>query len=134
MDMQTSFLQGFRLLDGGEVLALKTQLASGTTGIAANPVGTQLSAVPLTAYVNEITAGVLNASVMLPAAVPGLSIVVINDGPNTIQVFTNPYNPQTGMADTIVAAGAVTTSNVATVASGAVARFYAISYGRWKAA
>ena len=133
MDLQTSFVSGYRLIDGGETLSLKNAVESATTGIVPNPAGAQATAVPLTAHINEITSAVLNAAVMLPAAVPGLSVVVVNDSAVTIQVFANPANPNNNMqGDTIVGAGVLTTANVTTIATGVTARFYAMSLNRWK--
>jgi len=49
--------------------------------------GLQNDATPLTAEINRVTTAVLNASVVLPAALAGLKLYVINDSGADIQIY-----------------------------------------------
>lgn len=72
---------------------------SAADALTANPGGSQASALALTAEVNTITTVATAAdSVKLPAAYPGLTIVVINTGSNPMQVFGTGADTINGVA------------------------------------
>src|SRR5437899_2224040 len=57
-------------------------------GITAKAGGTQAAATPLTGAINKIsTVASAQDSVRLPASIPGMAVVVINDGAQPLQVF-----------------------------------------------
>ena len=63
-------------------------LLSVTTGIIAFATGGQVSATPLTTSINQIsTVGTIGDSVVLPSAVAGMRISIINTGANACDVF-----------------------------------------------
>lgn len=61
---------------------------SATDGITAHAGGGQASAVALTTEVNRVTTvATAGDSVKLPASAPGLTVIVINHGANSLQVY-----------------------------------------------
>jgi len=107
MPVPNTFDPGFRLLDASLVNANFTALATGTVpftnitlapngfffessadGITAFAGGGQAGAFALTAETNRVTVvATAGDSVKLPLSVPGLTIMVINHGAATMQVF-----------------------------------------------
>ena len=58
--------------------------------ITANPGGGQAGAFQLTRQNNRVTAvATAGDSIMLPPALPGLEVIVVNHGANSMQVFGN---------------------------------------------
>lgn len=101
----TSFQAGLRLIDGGELLQMANLLFGVETGIVATAGGGQARARPLTRANNQILTVATNGdSVMLPQAIPGLTIFIDNIGAANLQVYGQPTNPVTGVGDTIAAA------------------------------
>lgn len=95
-----------------------------TDGIIASVVQTQAGATALTNRINEVaTVASTNDAVVLPAAVGGRSVIVINNGANTLQVF-----PASGDA---INGGAVDAST--TIASGNNINFVAYNNTTWEA-
>ncbi len=96
----TPFLPGPRLINGTD---LNTQfnypkLAS-ETSITAFAGGGKASAYQLTAMLNRVTTVATAAdSVKLPAAMPGLDVVLINAGANAMQVFGQGSDTINGVA------------------------------------
>lgn len=131
-----SFIPGSRLVDGGECLALANLSLSSKSGLVAFAGGGQTNATPMTAAINEFaTVASANDSGMLPIGLPGLTVNVINDGAQSLQVYGVALNPNTGVGDTIAAHGSVNQTATATgvaVASGGAATFYCFAPGKWK--
>jgi len=91
-------------------------------GITAHAGGGQGSATPLPAMINRVTTVATTAdSVLLPASAPGMQIMVVNAGANSMNVF-----PATG--DAINALGANTAYAVAATK---VVEFYCTNAGQW---
>ena len=116
---------------------------SAQAGIIAEAGGTQALATQLPAVVNRVdtVAGAADG-VMLPSAVPGAIVFVINGTATSMQVFGQPSNdanplqtPGTSVGDTITAPGSSTPTASATGnAQGAhVPAIYVCSVvGNWK--
>jgi hypothetical protein len=137
MALFTSFIPGQRLIDGGEASELASALLSSASGVTASATTGQATATQLTGYINEVsTVGGAAASVMLPVAIPGKSVWVINDqGTNSMQVFGQVYNPNTGVGDTIAAhnsASQTATGTGVALAANGIACYVCFSAGKWK--
>src|ERR1700722_17848521 len=75
-----SFIPGKRLIDGSDLLTLVKMDFSAKSGLVALAGGGQAGATVLSAYINEVgTVATTNDSVGLPLAIPGTSVIVIND-------------------------------------------------------
>lgn len=91
-------------------------------GITAKAGGGQGSATPLPAMINRITVvATIADSVLLPAAVPGLQLMVVNAAANSANVFPNG-------TDAINALGA---SAAFALAAAKVCEFYCTNAGQW---
>ena len=129
---------GPTLIDGGDLQQLLKLLASSATGLTARAGGGQANALPLQATYNEIdTVATGNDSVMLPVAIPGLSIYINNAAAaNSLQVFGQVQNPQNGNAgDTIAPHNSSTQAATGTgvaQAAGAAALYVCTTLGQWK--
>lgn len=98
---------------------LQTMLA--VSGITAHSGGGQANATPLPAMINRVTTvAAAGDSVLLPAAVPGLQIMVVN------ATATNSMNVYPNGSDVINAA-----ATVFAVAATKVAEFYCTNAGQW---
>ena len=83
-DVSSLALKGLGLAPGGLFAE------SFTDGIVAATTLTQAAAVQLVSEINRITtSSVSGAGVMLPASIPGLTIMIINHGANPVQVYGN---------------------------------------------
>lgn len=71
-----------------------TSIADALTAVGTN----RATALVLTAQTNRITSAAASTGVVLPAGVPGQSIVVINDGANAIKVYGNGSDVIDGVA------------------------------------
>lgn len=91
-------------------------------GLTAHAGGGKASALALTAIINRVSVAASPAdSVLLPAAIAGMSITIINDGVSSIQVF----GAGTDTVDSIV-----TTTGVA-MAAAKRATFFCTTTGAW---
>lgn len=135
---QFNFVSGLRLISGGDLIQLVNLLYFTESGLTAGAGGTQALALPLPAVsVAEIsTVASANDSILLPPAVIGLEVTLINDGANSMQVFGVPSNPNNaGAGDTIAAANSTAQQATATgVAHASAASFTYICFaaGKWK--
>jgi hypothetical protein len=132
-----SFIPGKRLIDGSDLLTMAKLQFSYKSGIVALAGGGQAGATPLPAFINEVSTVVTNAdSVMLPAGIPGLAVVVINDGASTLQVYGVPANPNNGgTGDTIAPNTSVAQAATGTGVSQATVKasiYYCFAPGKWK--
>jgi hypothetical protein len=133
----SSFVPGSRLVDGGDCLNLVKLQISAVNGITALAGGGQVGATPLTAYLNEVTGAGAGGtdSVMLPLGLPGLEVTVINDSGQSIQVFGQTLNPNTGLGDTIAPHNSIVQTASATgvtLANAASAVYSCFAPGKWK--
>lgn len=136
VDYFSSFTPGFRLVDGGQLATMVKLQYSATSGLTALAGGGQPGATLLSAAINEIsTVATTGDSVMLPLGLPGMAVIAINDGANTMQVYGQATNPNTGVGDTIAANNSTTqaaTTTGVSQASAKVASYLCFAAGKWK--
>lgn len=109
-------------VDAGFGSAGQLQTMLSVSGLTAHAGGGQGSATPLPAMINRVTTVASIAdSVVLPASQPGLQIMVVNAGANSMNVF--PLG-----TDQINALGA---STAFAVAATKVCEFYCTNSGQW---
>jgi hypothetical protein len=128
---------GFQLVDG----AWLTGLAGGANqlyaaGLNAPNANSQSTATPIpaTTALIEVDSSVANGSLVLPAAVAGSQITVINNTSNALSIYANTrVNQFTGSLDTINQTGSNTTAFAVTASGGAlpVAIFTSAKNGLW---
>lgn len=123
----TSFVPGYRLVDGEDLQTMSDLLFSTKQGVAGGT--NQMNAVPLEAYMSQVTSG---GTVVLPPGLPGRNLIVMNDTASAIQVYPSPHNPLTGAPDTVAASGGSTQTGVASQAAGVAAEYYCFAPGLWK--
>lgn len=115
LDLFPSFQPGERLVNGGELQQQANLLFSAKTGITALAGGGQAGATVLGARFNRVDTCVTNSdSVMLPQAVPGRKCYVYNNTGQTLAVFGQAQNPNTGVGDTVAAFNSNTQQPTAT--------------------
>src|SRR5215467_12162257 len=115
--MPSLITPGFRLVDAGELYAFLSSLYNTGTVTAAGT--TAANATRMRYGVNDITVGTANQGVMLPPALPGKEVLVINDTAASIIVYglTGRTN------DTITPNGSVTPAASVTLTTAQVATF-----------
>ncbi len=129
---------GKQIPDNADLLALVKQCFGTVSGITATPAGTQLNSLLMQGAINQITvSGAGNAdSVLLPFALPGAMVEIVNDSANTILVFDQAANPANGNAGDVIvpynSAAANATGTSIAVATAKVAYFMCTVLGRWK--
>ena len=123
----TSFIPGYRLVDGEDLQTMSDLLFSSKHGIQGGT--SEATAVPLDTFISQVTAG---GTVVLPPGLPGRYLMVTNDTAAAIQIYGSPYNPLTGSADTIAGSGNSTQQVVASQAAGTAAEYFCFSPGLWK--
>ncbi|HKU51981.1 MAG TPA: hypothetical protein VJQ25_05910 [Nitrospira sp.] len=133
----TSFIPGFRLIDGGQLKSMAEQLFSYQTGIASIVDGTYLTSTPLTAQYSVVTTSTSSNTdgVTLPFAIPGREVWVENRTANTITVFGAGANPITGTTDGIIpnASTSATAGNTGVTQATAIMAVYKCAVaGTWK--
>lgn len=129
-----SFQKGLRLIDGGDLQQLVQNTASGNAGITAHAGGGQASAVLLQASINRVETVASGAdSVMLPPAIAGREVCVVNAGANALAVFPYILNPFTGVADTQAPNnGSGQVGTAFSLAAGNTGFFVCPTPGQWK--
>lgn len=128
---------GQGLAYGQDEATLLQLLFSTDADVTAAAGGGQAAATPLTAAINVVaTVGAAAASVMLPPALPGLQVQVINgQATNSMQVFGQATNANTGVGDTIIphgAAAAAATAVGVPHAASLAGEYTCVSPGVWK--
>lgn len=130
-----SFVQGERLIDGRDLLNLAGLVTSVQAGLTALAGGGATTTVICNRFINEVSVcATNNDSVILPQALPGRTINIINDGAATLAIFPLQLNPATGVADAIIASGSAASGASVTQATTVTAAYYCISPGVWKQA
>jgi hypothetical protein len=130
-----SFVQGERLIDGRDLLNLAGLMTSSQFGLTALAGGGATTTVICNRFINEVSVCATNGdSVILPQAIPGRTINIINDGAATLAVFPLQSNPATGVADAIIPSGSAASTTSANQLTTATAAYYCISPGIWKQA
>jgi len=128
---------GYGLPNLGELYALAASDSTAGLPLTAHAGGGQGAATPLTNYINTVAVvGTAADSVLLPLALPGASVVVINNAALACQVFGQATNPNTGVGDTIAphgsAAQAATATGVTQAGAGLTAIYFCFAAGQWK--
>lgn len=128
IDVFTSFQEpGYRLVDASDLEAITQLLFSTREGIQG---GTgQADAYPLQQFISNIADG---TSVMLPIGQPGRYVMVNNDSAAGIQVYAQPYNPLTGLADSVADAANSTQQVMIMQPAGSIAEYICFAPGLWK--
>lgn len=135
LDLFTSFISGFRMVDGGQLQQLISLLFSVESDIVASTTQTQAGARQLAAAINDVGTANANDAVRLPIAILGKPVGIINGTANTIKVFGVAINPITGIGDTIVPFNSTTPAATATGVTQATAKadiYYCFRPGIWK--
>jgi hypothetical protein len=123
----TSFMPGYRLVDGEDLLTMGNLLFSSQDAIDAG--SSQQNAVPLDTFISQVTDG---NTVVLPPGLPGRYLFVMNDSPNELQVYGSTYNLLTGTPDTVAGSASSTQSIMANQAAGTAAEYMCFAPGMWK--
>lgn len=137
VDQFTSFISGLRLVDGGQLKSLADSTLGGQGSITALAGGGLVAATPkLRLGINQVSVCVTNDdSVALPLAIPGSTVVLINDGAASCKAWPNAANPNNGgVADTIVPYSSVTPGTSADTATADSSIFWCGKTGVWKQA
>lgn len=93
------FIPGFRLVDGSDLNQFVTCVGSTKSGIVAHAGGGRASATALGSAINQIsTVATAADSVVLPPALAGNQMLVINNGAAAAQVFANGSDTIDGTA------------------------------------
>lgn len=109
-------------VDESDITSTFKDMTSALSGIVAFPTGGQVGATLLAHSINRVTTvATLGDSVRLPAALPGMSLVVTNRGAASMNVF-----PATG--DTI---NALAANAALAVAVGTTVNFTCAQAGAW---
>lgn len=137
IDQFTSFIPGFRLVDGDELKLLANLVARARGGIVATPSGTQANSIQLGIGLNSVDTVATGADgVVLPLAIPGATCRLLNNTANAMQVFGNPSNPNNaGAGDTIALQGSgtyVATATGVSHAANSIAVYACVKMGQWK--
>lgn len=136
LQMFTSFIPGYRQIDGGELQTMAQMLLSAKSGIVAFAGGGQSSATRLTAAMNLVeTVASAADSVMLPQAIPGTRVYINNATATSMQVFGMASNPNTGVGDTIAATNSNTQQATATgvaQTTTTMMQYSCMKAGQWK--
>jgi hypothetical protein len=125
---------GVQMIDSSDIKLIVSQTRSGQTGITALAGGGATGAPLLGAAINQIsTVGTTNDSVLLPMALTGALVRVINAGANTLRVYAQTSNPNNnGVADGIVALAGGAAGTFTAVPANAVGEFWCPALGQWK--
>ena len=122
--MASGFMQRFKGKINAAVIYLSGQFyVSATDGMTAHAGGGQANAVPLPTLFNRVTTvGSANDSVLLPPAIAGIEVLVVNAAAaNSMNVF-----PSTGDAINALAANAAFA-----VAANKTCTFFCVKTGVW---
>jgi len=114
---------GRHLMDGETLNIISALVGSNAAALTAFAGGGRAGAFQIvTAYAQFSTVASGNDSCVLPKSVPGMSIVIQNDGANSMQVFANGSDTINGTAGATGVA----------LASGATAMYQCVVAGQWK--
>ena len=126
---------GKRLVGGETLSAIVKQAASGLGGITALAGGGSSNTIQLNNYINEITVcATNNDSVMLPLALAGNEVTIINSGAANLRVYAQLSNAAnaSSAADVIVALAGGAGVGFVTISPAAFSVFSCGTAGRWK--
>jgi len=129
-----SLQPGLHLIDGQDVQQIVNQNNSGQGNLTAKAGGGLNGAVPASAYINEFTVvASANDSCVLPPAISGIEVTVINSGAQNLRVYANGANvANAGAADGIVPLAGGATQPYVTIAPAGCGVFSCPVVGRWK--
>src|ERR1700753_3431115 len=126
---------GQQLIDGQDILTLNQLSNSGKGGLTALAGGGLSAATPLApAYINEFTVvASANDSCVVPPAIAGLEVTIINSGAQNLRVYCQNSNPGNGgAADTIIPEAGGAGVAFITVSAAGIAVLSCAMVGRWK--
>src|SRR5215471_10002254 len=148
----TSFLPGFRLIDGTDLFDMSHLLFSAKENIRANGsagsshiagnwgtavwglatwggTGVAPGTVPLQTYISQITDA---TSVLLPPGIPGRYVQVINDTASSLEILPWTFNPLVEGPDTIAPAGSSLQAASVYQPPSEIAEYICFAAGLWK--
>lgn len=130
----TSFINGLRLVDGGELLKMAKLNFDYNDNLVALAGGAVVGATPIKSGSNRVvTCASANDSLLLPTAIPFKIVWLTNDGAQSARVFPNQSNPNNGnIADTIAPHNTSVYGASVDVAAAAVSGFLCVALGKWK--
>lgn len=118
----TSFIPGFRLIDGEDLETMAKFLLSAREGVQGGD--SQEDATPLQTFISQVVSG---DCVVLPPGLSGRYMWVFNDSATPLQVYATSPNPLTGYADEIDG------DIMFTQSPGSVIEYICYAPGMWKA-
>ena len=135
LDLQS----GKQLIDGATIAALVKQNNTGVTSQVALAGGGYAGATPVNYYITEFTTvASANDSCVLPLALSGIEVTVINSGAQNLRIYCNNANPNnlnaagSPIADTIIALAGGAGVTYVTLPAAGFAVFSCSGVGRWK--
>lgn len=134
----TSFVSGSRLVDGGDLSQMAAFLFNyNPVTNSGGSASTQVAGTQLNYGINVVAASVINGAYVLPDALPGGKVQVINNGASAVTVYGNPMNfNNAGAGDTIAPASATAQTTATSVgvaqAAARVADYVCFAPGQWK--
>ena len=130
---------GKRLIGGETITSLIKQNNTGQGGLTALAGGGSANTVQITNYITEFTVcASANDSCMLPLALSGIEVTVINSGAQNLRIYAQLSNPNNlnasgaPIADTIIPLGGGAGVGFVTLAPNGFAVFSCPTVGRWK--
>lgn len=125
---------GIRMVDGGDILTLASTCANGAGNLKALAGGGAAGATQVNGPINEFTTVVTaNDSAILPPAIAGLRVTVVNSGAANLRLYCQLVNGgNNGAADAIVPLAGGATVGYVTVAPNGFAELICPVVGRWK--
>lgn len=129
-----SFVPGLRLIDGQDLENLASYTLGAKAGLVALAGGGAPGATALVYGQNEVATCATNAdSTLLPLALPGATVVLINDGVGSCRTYPAQSNPSNGdAADTIAPHNTSVYGASADTAAAGVSVFHCAVLGKWK--
>lgn len=123
-----------KAISGDSLKDLATQLFSVQGNIIAHPGGGQANATPLLAAFNDVTTvATAGDSVLLPYAIPGTTVQVVNSGTAFMQMWARANNPHNGgLQDMISVQGTNTTVTNDSFGNGVLVGFICFRPGLWR--
>ena len=130
---------GEHYIDGATIKLIINQDQSAQSGLVALAGGGSVGAPILSQYISEFTTVAhANDSCLLPYALAGAEIEIINSGAQNLRVYAQTANPNNlssaglSIADYIVPLGGTPTVTFVTIAPNAIGVFSCTALGRWK--
>jgi|SRR5215475_6250574 len=127
IDIFTSYVPGFRLVDGGDLKTMADLLFSTRENIMAGD--SQADATPIDTFISQIVDG---DTVVLPPGLPGRYLMIYNETEQPIQIYGNPLNILTGAPDTIATDVSNQQQIMVTQDGETISEYVCFAPGMWK--